>query len=159
MLDSTGSFKRVDGKRRVSNVKINGENLNVNKKYNASLIKYIANGGDGFTMFSKFEIINESEFTDTESLAYYIKKELKGEIPKKYKSLQNRIRVINGKNKNSNFKKSGRLSTGIIIGIIVSLAFILIIVIKLIIVRKLRRNNQKIDFSILNQHNGNIIRN
>ena len=52
-VDDLGMFVNVTEKRRVSNVKINGVDLKSDKLYNASLNKYIANGGDGYSMFSK----------------------------------------------------------------------------------------------------------
>ena len=42
VTDDSGMFLNVTGKRRVSNVKINGEDLNVTRIYNASLLEYIA---------------------------------------------------------------------------------------------------------------------
>ena len=92
--DSNGMFQSVAGKRRVSNVKINGEYLNLNKKYNISCSEYIAAGGDGYTMFAKYDVLNESVFTDTDSFAYYLKNDLKGIIPEKYKQEEGRINII-----------------------------------------------------------------
>ena len=54
LLDNTGSFVNVTGIRRVSNVKINGEDLDINQLYTASLIEYTANGGSGYSMFFRF---------------------------------------------------------------------------------------------------------
>ena len=92
--DSNGMFQSVAGKRRVSNVKINGEYLNLNKKYNLSCSEYIAAGGDGYIMFAKYDVLNESVFTDTDSFAYYLKNDLKGTIPEKYKQEEGRINII-----------------------------------------------------------------
>ena len=44
LTDDQGLFLGVKGKRRVSDVKINGEDLDINKEYNASLLEYIASG-------------------------------------------------------------------------------------------------------------------
>ena len=46
-----GIFVNVTGKRRVSNVKINATDLNINKKNKTTLRLYMANGGDGYSMF------------------------------------------------------------------------------------------------------------
>ena len=94
--DSQGLFLNVTGKRKVSNVKINGEDLDPNRMYNLSLSEYISNGGDGYTMFAKYEVVNEPLFTDTDSLAYYIKNDLNGTIPAEYKDFQGRINFVNG---------------------------------------------------------------
>ena len=91
--DSDGMFIKVGGKRRVSNVKINCNPLNLTKKYNLYASDYILNGGDGFTMFSQFPIVNESVFADTDAFVYYIRNNLKGEIPSKYQELQDRINI------------------------------------------------------------------
>ena len=56
--------------------------------YNVSLSEYLGAGGDGYTMFAKYEVFNESLFTDTDALAYYIKYKLNGTIPAKYKDFQ-----------------------------------------------------------------------
>ena len=94
-IDELGMFINVTGKRRVSNVKINGVDLELDKFYNASLIEYISNGGDGYSMFSKFDIYNESLMTDTDSLIHFIQYNLNGEIPLQYKDIQGRINIIN----------------------------------------------------------------
>jgi len=83
----------VDGERRVSNVKVNGEELNLTKLYNVSLLEFVGNGGDGFFMFTKYNISTVSLYTDTDSLILYIKDNLKGEIPEIYNDLQKRIEI------------------------------------------------------------------
>ena len=52
--DSRGVFLNVTGKRKVSNAKINGEDIDPNKNYSVSMSDYIGNGGDGYSMFSKY---------------------------------------------------------------------------------------------------------
>ena len=131
LIDSDSNFLNVTGKRRVFNVKINGEDLDLNRYYYVSLIDFIANGGDGYSMFAKYEVYNESLMTDTDSLDNYIKNDLNGSIPLKYKDLQGRIIIINNSDINSLLnKKRDRwiLSTGEIIAIIVPLVIILIVV-------------------------------
>ena len=91
--DSDGMFIKVGGQRRVSNVKINGKALNPTEKYNLSASEFILNGGDGFTMFANYPVVNESVFADSDALGYHIKYNLGGEIPSKYQELQNRINI------------------------------------------------------------------
>ena len=91
--DSDGMFIKVGGRRRVSNVKINGKALNPTEKYNLSASEFILNGGDGFTMFANYPVVNESVFADSDALGYHIKNNLGGEIPSKYQELQNRINI------------------------------------------------------------------
>ena len=95
LTDSSGMFVNVTGDRRVSNVKINGKDLELDKKYNASFIEFIANGGDGYSMFAKYEVTNEPLFTDTDALVSYIQNDLNGTIPEKYKDYQGRINFKN----------------------------------------------------------------
>ena len=91
VTDANGMFISVKGNRRVWDVKINGIDLDVNRIYNASLLEYIANGGDGYSMLAKNKVINESLITDTDALSYYIKNNLEGDIPEIYKIEQGRI--------------------------------------------------------------------
>ena len=95
LTDSLGMFVNVTGERRVSNVKVNGKDLDLNKTYNASFIEYIANGGDGYSMFSKYEVTNESLVTDTDAFVSYIQNNLNGTIPDKYNNYQGRINFNN----------------------------------------------------------------
>ena len=93
--DSDGMFLNITGERRVSNVKVNGEDLILTRLYSISLDEYIGNGGDGYSMFRNLDVYYESMYTDTDSLMYYIKDYLKGEIPDKYRELQGRINIYN----------------------------------------------------------------
>ena len=74
-------FLNVKGKRKISNVKINGEDIEPNRLYSITMSEFIAGGGDGFSMFANFEVFNESLFTDTDALAFYINENLNGAIP------------------------------------------------------------------------------
>ena len=114
-IDSDGMFIKVGGQRRVSNVKINGKALNPTEKYNLSASEYILNGGDGFTMFANYPVVNESVFADSDALGYHIKYNLGGEIPSKYQELQNRINInkepdnIGKKRKTAQFLKRNKI--------------------------------------------------
>ena len=94
-IDNSGNFVKVAGERRVSNVKINGEELNLTRLYNVSLLNFQGSGGDGYSMFADKEVYLESVLTDTDSLIYYIKNTLNGTIPKEYEKVQNRVNIIN----------------------------------------------------------------
>ena len=93
--DADGMFLNVTGERRVSNVKVNGQELNLTRLYNISLDEFIGSGGDGYSMFTNLVPYYESMYTDTDSFMYYIKDFLKGEIPDEYKELQGRINIYN----------------------------------------------------------------
>ena len=115
LIDESGMFINVTGKRRVSNVKINGEELNLTKIYNAALNEFIGKGGDGYSMFINCNIINESIFTDTDSVIYYIQNTLKGEIPEKYKNEEGRINIYN-KTENPNNNTNSSLPNILLLG-------------------------------------------
>ena len=134
--DSQGLFLKITGKRKVTNVKINGEEIDPNKNYTISMSDFIGNGGDGYTMMAKYEVFKEGLLTDTDAIAYYIKNDLKGIIPAEYKNFQGRINLVNGSTTSSSTeqprsdnntdswrfyqrKKSQGLSTGGIIAIII----------------------------------------
>ena len=104
--DNSGNFVNVAGERRVSNVKINGENLNLTRLYNCSLLNFQGSGGDGYTMFADKKVYFESILTDTDSLIYYIKNTLNGTIPEEYKEVQKRVNVINRNESSSNSPSS-----------------------------------------------------
>ena len=99
LIDSVGMFINVTGERRDSNVKINGVDLDLNKLYNVSLLEFISSGGDGFSMFTKFDVFNEALITDTDALSAFIEELF--EIPEKYKDLQGRINFIKKKKSQS----------------------------------------------------------
>ena len=93
--DRDGIFINITGARRVSNVKVNGEDLVLDKIYNISLFEIIANGGGGFQMFADIEVSREAAITDTDAVALYIQNNLNGSIPKKYSEIQGRINIVN----------------------------------------------------------------
>ena len=102
VIDDEEMFVKVDGDRRVYDVKVGGKKLDVNKKYKLSFDNYISNGGDGFSMFNKYEEISNVLKTDNEALMIYIRDVLNGKIPNEYKQVQNRIVIDeNDNNKNS----------------------------------------------------------
>jgi Skp family chaperone for outer membrane proteins len=115
ITDENGIFVKIEGSRRVSNVKINGKSLDLNKIYTVSLSDYIANGGNGlYNMFTKYEVFNQSFLTDSDATSYFIKNNLNGKIPKKYKEKQGRIN-IDGKNRSSEDKSYFNSSKTILI--------------------------------------------
>ena len=106
--DSNGVFISVKGKRRVWDVKINGNDLDVNRIYNASLLEFIATGGDGYSMLAKNKVINESLITDTDAVAFYIKNNLEGNIPEIFEKEQGRI-IFKVKSNDDEENKNGGL--------------------------------------------------
>ena len=104
--DNSGNFVNITGERRVTNVKINGENLNLTRLYNVSLLNFQGSGGDGYSMFADKEVYLESILTDTDSLIYYIKNTLNGTIPEEYKEVQKRVNIIKRNESSSNSPSS-----------------------------------------------------
>ena len=154
-VDENEMFVRVKGERRVSNVKVGEEELVLNKTYTISFDNYIGEGGDGYSMFSKYETILDALVTDNQALKIYILDGLKGNISDYYKKTQGRIiinspiddktdnKTDNKTNNNSDDKteNNNNFLTNLLIIIIVSLVIIFIIVILLIIrMRKKEKN-------------------
>ena len=137
-FDENGRFIRVKGKRRVNNVKIGEEKLDLNKKYTISFNEYIGYGGDGYSMFQKYKFINDTLKKDNEALITYIKDVLKGEIPDYYRKTQGRI-IINSEVDNNNNDSNNTLT--IIIIILIFIIIIIIFALIIIILRKRRKND------------------
>ena len=97
IIDDNGSFQKIEGERRVYDVKINGEKLDINKIYTISSNSFILSGGDGYSMFTGLKIIETSIGLDNEIFIKYIKDNLKGIIPLYYKETEGRIIITNGK--------------------------------------------------------------
>ena len=74
VLDEKNNFVSVDGEYRVSDIKVNGEELDLNKEYTVAGIDYtLINGGDGFTMFKGAEVLREGVIPDIDALVQYLK--------------------------------------------------------------------------------------
>ena len=93
-VDSLEMFVRVAGERRVSDVYVGDEKLDLKKNYTLSFDKYISDGGDGFSMFTKYEEISVASKVDNEAFKIYIKDVLNGTIPDRYKHKQGRINIV-----------------------------------------------------------------
>ena len=84
--DVNGMCIGIEGERRVKNLKINGEPVDPMKKYKLSTISYTAlNNGDGYTAFNGCTILEEGSAEDYTVIVDYIKNDLGGKIPDKYK--------------------------------------------------------------------------
>ena len=94
IIDENEMFEKIEGERRVYDVKVGNEKLDENKKYNVSLDRFIGEGGDGYSMFNKYEEIAIVSNFDNELLADYIQKELNGTIPDRYRKTEKRIVII-----------------------------------------------------------------
>ena len=92
-----GVFSCVQGERRVQNVMVGDTPIDPNKKYRlAGSEFFLKNGGDGFTMFSKEDIVLDQIAIDNASLIEYIQEGMNGEIDEKYANPygEGRIKII-----------------------------------------------------------------
>ena len=85
VLDATGSFARVAGPYRVTNVLVNGQPLNVNSTYTVASHNYmIKEGGSGFNMFMDNTLLQDCTMLDNQLLIDYITEYLGGTIGSQY---------------------------------------------------------------------------
>lgn len=84
--DDKGMCTGITGDRRVKNLKINGEPVDPAKKYKLATLSYTAlNNGDGYTAFDGCTVLEEGVAEDYTVILDYIKENLGGKIPEKYK--------------------------------------------------------------------------
>ena len=90
--DDKNMLISIEGERRVSNVKVNGEAIDPDKLYKVIAPSYVLLAlGDGH-IFKGAKVIEADFEVDCDSLAHYIKS--LDELPEKYKDSQNRITFI-----------------------------------------------------------------
>lgn len=82
VLDDAGNFQKVDGERRVKNIKINGENLLPSKRYTvASQSMLLRDGENGFSMFSDSAVTQTAAAADYEILLDFLQNKMGGTLP------------------------------------------------------------------------------
>ena len=86
-MDDRNQFVSVDGKRRVSDVRINDEALDPEKVYTLTGNAFLLSGGDGYTMFKDAKAVTMTTLTDIDVMVKYIEEELDGVIPDTYKEI------------------------------------------------------------------------
>ena len=92
-----GKFSCAAGERRVQNVMVGDAPMDPNKKYRlAGSEFFLKNGGDGFTMFSKDDIVLDQIAIDNAALIKYIQEGMNGEVDEKYADPygQGRIKIV-----------------------------------------------------------------
>ena len=95
-LDEKGNFYRIGGIYRVSDVRIGGKPLDINKKYTVGGTTYVLkDGGDGFVMFKGSKLLKDGEKSDVDAIMEYIQKQLDGKIGEQYNNPygDDRIRI------------------------------------------------------------------
>ena len=84
-VDDNGMCIGIEGERRVKNLKINGEDIDLNKKYKLATLSYTAlDHGDGYTAFDGCTVLEMGISEDYLLVVDYIKEDLGGKIPEKY---------------------------------------------------------------------------
>ena len=97
-LSDQGAFQGVTGPYRVTDVKVNGEPLELDKVYTVSSHNYlIKSGGDGFTMFQDNTLLKDCVILDNQSLINFFVEDLNGQVGQDYQDPagQGRITILN----------------------------------------------------------------
>ena len=97
IVDENEVFQKLGKEQRVYDIKVNGEKLDLNKKYTIASNSFMLGGGDGYSMFSNCETLKTSIGVDNEVLLEYIQKNLNGTILSKYRTTDGRMIKTNGK--------------------------------------------------------------
>ena len=93
--DDYGMMKSITGRRRVGNVRVNGEPIDPNKKYTVAGITYVLlNQGDGNTAFNNARVIQSEFALDNTILIDYISENLGGNISTGYENPYGQERII-----------------------------------------------------------------
>ena len=135
VLDESEMFVKVNGKRRVSNVFIGNEKLDKKKIYKIAFDKFVADGGDGYTMFGKYEDYYSTSIVDNEGLMKYIKDYFNETIPVTYNQTEGRIHIYS-KFVYEEEEDEGNDTISIISYISLGVSFIVIIVIIIYLITK-----------------------
>ena len=91
-LDDHEQFIGIEGERRVSDVLVNGQPIDPNKKYIVSGTDFVIRGGGDGHVFKDAKLIERDFMVDTDVFAHYIKS--LGVIPERYSKSQNRIKFV-----------------------------------------------------------------
>ena len=97
IVDENEVFQKLGKEQRVYDIKVNGEKLDLNKKYTIASRAFMLGGGDGYSMFTNCETVKTSIGVDNEVLLKYIQNNLNGTIPSKYRATEGRMIKTNGK--------------------------------------------------------------
>ncbi|WP_162611520.1 5'-nucleotidase C-terminal domain-containing protein [Gordonibacter urolithinfaciens] len=80
-LDAEGAFAGADGPRRVQNVRVNGQPIDLGATYTVASITYLLrDGGDGFSMFEDANVLVAEQGLDYEALISFIQNDLGGVV-------------------------------------------------------------------------------
>ncbi|MBQ4506240.1 MAG: 5'-nucleotidase C-terminal domain-containing protein [Firmicutes bacterium] len=97
VLNDQSEFVRVEGQRRVSDVMIGGEPLDLEKTYTLASHDFMLKScGDGYSMFGEknIKLLKDCIMLDNQVLIRYITEELGGSVGQEYAEPQGRITII-----------------------------------------------------------------
>ncbi len=84
-MDEKGNFLGVDGEYRVTDIKVNGEDLDLEQVYTLASHSYMLKSyGDGMTMFQGCTIIQDDIAVDVDVLSNYLTEALDGVVGDSY---------------------------------------------------------------------------
>ena len=87
VVDEKGSFVSVDGQRRVCDVKVGGQPIDLGATYTvASHTFLLRDGGDGMSMFVDNDVVVDEGITDIQVLIDYVSQDLDGVIGAGYEN-------------------------------------------------------------------------
>ncbi len=87
VVDEKGSFVSVDGQRRVCDVKVGGQPIDLGATYTvASHTFLLRDGGDGMSMFVDNDVVVDEGITDIQVLIDYVSQDLGGVIGAGYEN-------------------------------------------------------------------------
>ena len=93
--DKNGMMKKIEGPRRVKNVKVGDEPIDPKKTYTLAGTDYvILKSGDGYTCFKNAKILRESDGTTLQALLNYIQTTLGGTIGNEYEDPYGQGRIV-----------------------------------------------------------------
>lgn len=93
--DENGLFTGVDGEYRVKNVKVGGEDLDLEKTYTVASHNYLLNdAGDGMCMFQDCNMLLENIMLDNQVLITYITENLGGVVGEEYAEPYGQGRIV-----------------------------------------------------------------
>lgn len=93
-LDDKRNFIGVDGAYRVTDIKVNGEPLDLTKTYTVASHNYmLKNSGDGMTMFDGAKVVQDEVMSDVDLLSKYIRDNLGGNVGAAYANPEGEGRI------------------------------------------------------------------
>ncbi len=91
-IDDKSMFTGVSGARRVKNITVGGEPIDLDKTYTLASHNYmIKSGGDGINMFMDNKLVQDEVMIDNQVLITYMEDYLSGNVGVEYKEPQGRI--------------------------------------------------------------------